>query len=394
MHTLGKKMRNYQEETVCMCALNRIFGYEPGIAAALLDNLGSAKAVFGLGKDDIMSIFGPHSKYAGKICLAALDAAWKELEEAARHDTVFIGRNEPSYPALLKECGDSPAGIYVRSLDMENCLSADRDYIAVVGTRRISQYGSDWCRKIVRTLAESGRRVVIVSGLAYGTDITAHTEALRCGLGTIAVMATGTDTIYPAMHYRHAMKIAGTSGSALVSDYPLHTKAIPVNFVRRNRIIAGLSRATILIESGARGGGMITARQAFSYDREIYVLPGRADDPMSAGCNALLRQGTAIPVTSLKDLAEDLGYTFRTEGKENDAPLEAAYARTLGMDTVGEMAEFLLLVKRHGRLSLQDIADMSGMGYRRTAEIAGILQNDGFIAMDLMQRCSINRKNF
>ena len=137
-----------------MCALNRIFGYEPGIAAALLDNLGSAKAVFGLGKDDIMSIFGPHSKYAGKICLAALDAAWKELEEAARHDTVFIGRNEPSYPVLLKECGDSPAGIYVRSLDMENCLSADRDYIAVVGTRRISQYGSDWCRKIVSTLAE------------------------------------------------------------------------------------------------------------------------------------------------------------------------------------------------------------------------------------------------
>ena len=179
--------------------------------------------------------------------------------------------------------------------------------VAVVGTRDISPYGREWCERIVHALARTSPKPLIVSGLAIGTDICAHKAALEASLPTIAVMATGTDTIYPYRHRQIAEKMSGTQGCALVTDYPPGTAPLPVNFLRRNRIIAGLSHATILVESKIKGGGMMTCRLAFSYDRDVYALPGRADDLRSQGCNHLIRARMAEPLTSEEDIIDSLG---------------------------------------------------------------------------------------
>ena len=240
-------------------------------------------------------------------------------------------------------------------------------------------------------LAGTGKNPVIVSGLAYGTDITAHRTALEDGLDTIAVMATGADTVYPPAHRGDALKIAGKAGSALITDYPLHTKAIAINFIRRNRIIAGMCRATILIESRSKGGGMITASQAFSYNRDVFALPGRAGDPFSAGCNSLIRSGCAAPVTSERDLVESLGFIFRKESGKHAVPSEY-YSGVMDKDAVGMMSRILLLTRKNRRMSLDELADATDLPYGTVAELCGILETDGFISIDLMQRCTINRK--
>lgn len=385
------KMPTFDEEKICLCALNRIFGYEPRIASALIRHLGSAKEVFSLGKDTLDEILGPHSKYAGQIGPASLESAEKELIEASALGITFIGRGEKGYPELLSECEDAPSGLYIRSRTPETCLAGDRDFISIVGTRNISAYGRDWCRQIVQALAHTEKPPVIVSGLAYGTDITAHLAALDAGLRTIAVMATGADSVYPAAHRGHAGRIAASDGSAAITDYPLRTRAVAINFIRRNRIIAGISRATVLIESRARGGGMITARQAFSYDRDVFALPGRADDPMSEGCNILVRSGCAIPVTSMEDFISSLGYTPEKKAERNIA--EICRDRPAWTGRTDEIARVLLHIKKNRRISIQELADATGLGFRVTAEITGLLESDGFISVDLMQRCSINGKN-
>ena len=385
-------MGNLDEEKICLCALNMIFGYEPRIATALIDSLGSARAVFSLGKEDLGKILGAYPKYSGAINDRALEQAEKELEEAAREGIYFTGRGEEEYPELLMECEDAPAGIYIKGAAPEKSLAGKRDFVSIVGTRAVSEYGKEWCIRIVEALARSGSRPVIVSGLAYGTDITAHLAALENGLDTIAVMATGADMVYPSGHRQYAKAIAGKPGSALISDYPLHTGAIPLNFIRRNRIIAGLGKATILIESRLRGGGMITVRQAFSYDRDVYALPGRAGEPLSEGCNYLLRSGTAIPVISEKDLVESLGYVFRREDSDPGKEAACRYRKTMAGDKVEDIARILLIIKKKRGISLQEITEATGLPYSTVAEIAGLLENDGFIRTDLMQRCSIIRQ--
>ena len=384
-------MASFSEEKICLCALNKIFGYEPRIASALLECFGGAAPVFKLDRDALVQVLGPGSKYTDRICAKSLDMAAEELEEAWKLGVEFRGRGEAGYPALLAECEDAPAGLYVRSGVPAACLVNERDYIAIVGTRDITPYGKEWCIRIVEALARSGRKPVIVSGLAYGTDITAHMAALENGLDTIAVMATGADTVYPSAHRAAARMIASTEGSALVTDYPLRTQAIAINFIRRNRIIAGICQATILIESRARGGGIITANQAFSYSREVYALPGRADDPMSAGCNALIRSGCAVPVTSEKNLVESLGFTFRKNSKQDENPGQY-YKGMLKDRQIELMSQILLLIKRNRRMSLDELSEVTELEYSAVAEMASLLESDGFINIDLMQRCTINRK--
>ena len=378
-----------EDEKIYRCALNMIFGFEPRIANALLDYFGCAAAIFSLSDEDLGNILGAHSKYRGRINAAAAEQAEKELSAAAREGIKFFWRGGPGYPGLLGECADAPVGLYARCGEAYAENIAGRDFISVVGTRNISDYGKEWCRRIVEALARSGRNPVIVSGLAYGTDIMAHAAALENGLDTIAVMATGADRIYPAAHRGIARKIASAGNSALVTDYPLDTRAVPINFIRRNRIIAGISRASILIESTAKGGGMITARQAFSYNRDVYVLPGRTGDPLSEGCNILLRSGTAVPVVSERDITESLGYPFRSAAGNRKRDAEYYYGKTLDDAVVDKIANILLLIKKNRHISLEDIAENTGIEYKTVAGLAGLLENDGFISIDLMQRCSI-----
>ena len=385
-------MENF-EEKACLCALNRIFGFEPKIGLALISHLGSASEVFSLNGDELTSLLGPHSKHKDRICRRAVDEAAEELTLLSGSGVRFCGITGRHYPRLLKECEDPPIGLYIKSnTPLSELWQEDR--IAVVGTRDMSSYGREWCARIVSSLASAQAKPAIVSGLALGVDIEAHRTALESGLPTIAVLPTGPDAIYPYRHRAQADRIASSPGSALVTDYPPGTAPLAVHFLRRNRIIAGLSKAVILIESKIKGGGMMTCRLAFSYNRDVYALPGRIDDIRSQGCNELIRQKLAEPIVSTSALAENLGLSFRQKSGQTDCSvlLDRQYAGRMSSEDLAMIKAMVSLVRKNRGITLEEISAAIGCGYSRTAELAGLLEIDDIIITDLLQRCSINPK--
>ena len=235
---------------------------------------------------------------------------------------------------------------------------------------------------------------MIVSGLALGTDICAHKAAVEAGLPTIAVMATGPENVYPYRHRGFAEELYQIPGCALITDYPPGTAPLAIHFLRRNRIIAGLSDATVLIESKIKGGGMTTARLAFSYDRDVFALPGRVDDVRSQGCNTLIRSKIAEPLTSIQDFLNSLGMEGTAPGSPTSDMdiLTSTYRLSSSADRINQMADLLKIIRQRRGISIEELADYSGLGYARTVELTSILETDGFISTDLLQRCSISMK--
>lgn len=350
--------------------------------------------MFKLQSKEIDSLLGPHSKYSGCISDKAVDKAYRELEDLADNGIRFIGWSEEGYPELLKECEDPPAGLYIRSSSPIEHLFNNRRMISVIGTRDLSLYGKEWCERIVCSLAEIPRedRPTIVSGLALGVDICAHNSALKYGLPTIAVMATGPENIYPSRHRGVGELISATDGSALITDYPPETAPLAIHFLRRNRIIAGISEATILVESKIKGGGMMTARLADSYNRTVYALPGRVDDTRSQGCNHLIRSRIATPIISIQDFLKDLGVKFTGKGQSiSDAEnLENIYRGNISDDKISLMGQILLTIRKERGIMVEDIALRTGIDYARVSQLIGMLETDGIISRDLLQRCFIN----
>lgn len=388
---LKKDMDDF-EEKACLCALNRIFGFEPVKALALIEHFGCGSAVFAAGKEELDILLGPHCRQKFLIRQAAVFEAADELERLGRSGTTFIGWGQEGYPELLAECPDPPAGLYIRSTTRPRDLWRRSGNIAIVGTRDISPYGMEWCGRIVEALADTGQKPVIVSGLALGTDIKAHKSAVRCGLPTVAVMPTGPDSVYPFRHLGFAEEMYRIPGCALVTDYPSGTAPLPVNFLRRNRIIAGLSNATVLIESKVKGGGMMTARLAFSYDRDVYALPGRIDDLRSGGCNRLIADKIAEPIASPEGLICALGLSSpgkRVFGESLSMRMRSTYAGRHADSTIDSMDRILAAVAGNRGITIEEAARAAGMEYRKAASLVSMLETDGFLYVDLLQRCSI-----
>ena len=383
-------MENF-EEKACLCALNRIFGFEPKIGQALISHLGSATKVFTLNDDELTSLLGPHSKHKGKICQKAVDNAAKELIQLSNLGINFCGITENQYPSLLNECEDAPIGIYIKSHTPISELWQD-NRIAIVGTRDISPYGKEWCSKIINSLAMTPQRPTIVSGLALGVDIQAHKTALENGLPTIAVLPTGPESIYPYRHRVHAEKIASSYGSALITDYPPGTAPLAIHFLRRNRIIAGLCSSTILIESKIKGGGLMTCRLAFSYSRDVYALPGRVDDLRSQGCNELIRQKIAEPLTSTTTLIESLGMQITHNPDNQSFILDKIYKCRVNTNDMKLLKDIVSSINKNRCITIEEISESIGLNYSKTAELIGLLEIDDIVMIDLMQRCSINPK--
>ena len=385
-------MENF-EEKACLCALGKIFGFKPKIALALIEHLGGAREVFKISRKELELLLGPHTQYTDIIRKSAVYEAAEELEQYEKLDITFLGCTEEHYPQILKECPDGPVGLYIRSRTHPSRLWPQRK-IAVVGTRDVSPYGKEWCAKCIYGLASSGEKPLIVSGLALGTDICAHKTAIEAGLPTIAVMATGPENVYPYRHKGFAEELYKTPGCALITDYPPGTAPLAIHFLRRNRIIAGLSDATVLIESKLKGGGMTTARLAFSYDRDVYALPGRVDDIRSQGCNLLVRSKIAEPLTSVPEFLDSLGMKSTDTGKEaSDIEiLSNTYRRISSPDRIGQMACLLKIIRQKRGITVEELAQASGLEYARTVELTCTLETDGFISTDLLQRCSINQK--
>lgn len=372
--------------------MNRIFGFEPKIGHSIISHLGCASEAFRLSEKEVSLLLGPYSKYKGRLNRRVLEDAAEELETLSRQDISFTGFTEQDYPELLADCEDAPLGLYVRSRTPAGRLFAPGRRIAVVGTRDISPYGQEWCSRIVNGLGTSPERPAVISGLALGTDICAHREAVASGLPTIAVMATGPDAVYPYRHREFAEELASTEGCALITDYPPGTAPLAIHFLRRNRIIAGLSEATVLVESRIKGGGMMTARLAFSYNREVYALPGRVDDPRSQGCNHLIKEKVAEPVDSVEGLLNGLGIRAgRGVAKVSDMELiSEAFGPSADKETLAELKIMVETIRKNRGMNLDDLSVRTGLGYSRTMTLAGMLEMKGIISMDLLQRCTVN----
>lgn len=373
-----------EKETLCLCALNRIFCYEPVVGLRLLEYFGTAAAVFEAPSGQLGGLLHARPEYAGKVHRDALAESARELESVERLGGRFVGLHSPAYPQLLRECPDRPLGLYVRSQTPVEDLFNSREAIAFVGTRDLSSYGREWCGNLVSTLSETSAKPLIVSGLAFGIDYVAHTTALTLSLPTVGVMATGIDRIYPSRHESLAERMVCTPGCALVSCYPLGTAPLANQFLSRNRIIAGMSRATVLVESKIRGGGLITARHAYSYDRDVYALPGRVDDVRSQGCNRLIRDKIAEPVISREDFLDKLGLKAPRLRKQD----VLGKAAGLFPDGSLELAVLKAVLAERG-IDIRTLCARTDRPYAEVIAAALALESEGFLSMDILQRCSV-----
>jgi len=380
---------------VSAIALNAIFGNEPKFSHHLIDALGSAEAVFALSARERLELFGPYHSRAARIGPDALKAAQAEYERLSARGIQFLSIFDDSYPEPLRECPDAPLLLYIRSATPAAELFGSRPSVAVVGTRDQSPYGRECCQRIVYALAEAPAKPLIVSGLALGVDITAHTAALESGLPTVGVSPVGVEDVYPRRHLAFVERMTATPGCALITDYPPGTEPLPFNFLRRNRIIAGLAGATVLVESRIKGGGMITARMAAGYGRDVFAVPGRIDDLRSQGCNQLLREQLAAPASSPEALpvALGLGRRRRTRSADLADAVRERFSRALPAAEVERLVRIAVLIREQRGICLDELCREAALGYAETARTAGLLEEEGFIGIDLLQRCSIKVKN-
>jgi len=320
----------------------------PLTARKLIDRAGSAREVFRMNSSSLEKIerIGPglarSIKKSGLLERAAL-----EMEFLERHHISALYFEDTAYPARLKECADAPILLYCRG---KAGLHTHRA-ISVVGTRKASSYGKELCRRIVLDLCSRIEDLVIISGLAFGIDVIAHRAALEAGIPTIAVLGHGLNTLYPFAHRETAKKICGQG--ALLTDFHSGMGPERNNFLRRNRIIAGMADATLVVESAASGGALITAAMAASYQRDVLAVPGRVTDDRSKGCNRLIKDNVAAMVESAQDLIRHLNW--------ND---DSDVASIRGIDhTPSTRQEKLLmdLLARHSGLRPEELSSLSGI---------------------------------
>ncbi|MEM1355226.1 MAG: DNA-processing protein DprA [Planctomycetota bacterium] len=288
-------------------------GLGPMLIRRLVEQLGSAEAVLGARAVQLGEVQGIAAKNAGKLkrsidTTAGGDLLKREADTIARHGADLICIEDPGYPALLREVHDAPPLLWVRG----KLVGDDALSLAVVGSRKCSHYGREQADQLSNALAGSG--VTIVSGGAYGIDVAAHRGALRAaggGVGrTLAVLGSGLGKPYPEDHADLFGQIVESDGEkgAVVSEFPMLTEPRPENFLRRNRVISGLSVGVLVIEAGKRSGALSTARRCVDeHGRELMVLPGRVDSPYSVGCHEVLKEGWGRLVTGVSDILDVIG---------------------------------------------------------------------------------------
>ena len=296
------------EELFHLLALLKVDGVGDIIAKKLLTHCGSAEDVFKTKTSQIASIDG-----IGSVLLKKLKD--KSVFEKAEQELKFIRNNavdvsfflDENYPERLKHCIDGPVLLFSSgNIDLKN-----RKIISIVGTRQITSYGIEFCKKLIADLAPLNP--IIVSGFAYGVDIVAHQAALEHNLQTIGVVAHGLNQIYPKIHKKYVAKMEENGG--FMTEFWSSSNPEKENFVKRNRIVAGISEATIVIESADKGGSLITANMANDYNRDVFAVPGRTTDKYSQGCNNLIKTQKANVLSGAADLIYILNWDIEKKSK-------------------------------------------------------------------------------
>ena len=301
-----------KEEQYYAMALTRMTGLNLPMALQLYQQLGSAQAVYEHRNDigDVMPDAMPRLREAMKGWDDALQRAAAEMEFVTKKNIRVLTMQDADYPQRLRECIDAPIVLYYKGQADLN----QRYVLDIVGTRHCTPYGQDLVRRFLSDLRKLCPEVLVVSGLAYGIDICAHRNAMEQGYETVGVLAHGLDQIYPSRHRNDAIRMMGQGG--LLTEYMSQTEALPNNFRQRNRIVAGISDATILVESAIKGGGLITCRIAQEYGRDVFAFPGAVGEPYSKGCNNMIRNNTAALITSAADFLETMRWQTVKEEPE------------------------------------------------------------------------------
>jgi DNA processing protein len=274
-------------------------------AKRLIAYCGGVEAVFKQSKKALTKIPGIGDIIATEIAnQSVLDRAKAEVDFVTKHNIKACFYLDSDYPHRLRHCDDGPIVLFIKA---KTDINLDQHkVISIVGTRSITDYGKTVCNDFIDQLVDHGHKPIIVSGLAYGVDVCSHKAALRNSIPTVAVLGHGLNIIYPSVHRNVAKEIY--EQGALVTDFPSNTAFDRNNFIKRNRIIAGLSDATIVIESAEQGGSLITADIAQSYNREVLAVPGPVGQKYSKGCNLLIKSNKAALVESAFDIEFQLGW--------------------------------------------------------------------------------------
>ncbi len=290
-----------ETELYYLLALQKVEGVGDIVAKKLLTHCGDAAAIFNSKASQLASIDGIGSVLISKLKDKSVFAkAEAELEFIKNNEINVSYFQDKTYPERLKHCIDGPLLLFsTGTIDFNN-----RKIISIVGTRKITSYGTEFCKSLISELAPLNP--IIVSGFAYGVDIVAHQAAIENDLQTIGIVAHGLDQIYPSPHKKYVAKMEQNGG--FMTEYWSGTNPEKENFVKRNRIVAGISEATIVIESAIKGGSLITANLANDYNRDVFAVPGRTSDKLSLGCNNLIKTQKANLLTSAADIVYILNW--------------------------------------------------------------------------------------
>ena len=293
-----------------MLALSKVQVAQLALMHQLIDTVGSAKELIE-NAANIGDIVPGASPKLGKLLgdKSLIEHAEREMEFVEKNNIQLICKGDEAYPYRLAECNDAP--LVLHHMGKAN-LNA-KHIVSIVGTRHASEYGKSLCENFVTDLAKFVPDTLIISGLAYGIDICAHRAALKAGLPTIGVLAHGLDRIYPNAHRVTAKQMLENGG--LLTEFMSGTEPFKPYFVQRNRIVAGMADATIVVESASKGGSLITASLAQGYDRECFAFPGRVNDQYSQGCNELVSRNRAALITSAYDFVEAMNWEVAKKKK-------------------------------------------------------------------------------
>ena len=290
------------------------------VAKRIIGYCGSLEAVFNEKERNLAKIPGIGTIVASSISNSTkkkeiLKIAEKEVEFNLKYGVKTIFFLDEDYPRRLIHCEDSPITIFV----LGNINLNHPRVLSIVGTRKATQYGKEFCNKLISDFKENNTDVQIISGLAFGIDIAAHKAAMENNISTVGILAHGLDTIYPALHRKYAKQMIDNGG--LITEFLTNTTPDKQNFVKRNRIIAGLADATLVVESGKKGGSLITADIANSYNRDVFAVPGRTNDAWSSGTNYLIKTNRAALAESASDISNFLSWESTQNTKSVQSPL-------------------------------------------------------------------------
>jgi DNA processing protein len=355
-----------QKELLYQIALTLIPNIGDVHAKALVNHFGSAEAIFHAHKKELDALEGIGSVRANSIKkFKDFSRAEEEISFIKKYKITPLFLTDKNYPKRLLNCYDSPPLLYYKG---NADLNSSR-MVAIVGTRNHNEYGKNICEKLVEELVNE--EVVIVSGLAFGIDSIAHKTSVKNNIKTVGVLAHGLDRVYPAQNASLAKQMILNGG--LLTEFKSNTIPDKPNFPGRNRIVAGISDAIIVIESGIKGGSLITAELANGYNKDVFAFPGRADDSKSAGCNYLIKSNKAMLVTGAADILENMGWK---ENKKHSAKKQ----RELFIEFSPEERVVVDILQMHEQVHIDDLYFKSKLSSSTVAQALLMLEMQGIVS--------------